>query len=115
MTEEHKQNIVEQSLMAQGDSLYLAGPAARTDLSNRLTWNQRICPTSVRDFAVAQLSKLQQKLNEDNRAYLDRAETLYMDSQDPESNPDPNTDSNFLQMVTNGIREANIRKVVRDK
>ena len=37
MTEEHKQNIVEQTLMAQGDSLYLAGPAARRDLSNRLT------------------------------------------------------------------------------
>ena len=37
MTDEHKQNIVEQSLMAQGDSLYLAGSAARRDFSNQLT------------------------------------------------------------------------------
>ena len=92
-------------------------PHFQTMSSNEIfeAWNQRIFPTSVRDIAVAQLSKLQQKLNEDNTAYLDRAETLYMDSQDPESNPDPNTDSNFIQMVTNGIKDANIRKVVRDK
>ena len=37
MSEEHKQNIVDQTILAQGDSLYLAGPAARKDLSNQLT------------------------------------------------------------------------------
>ena len=79
------------------------------------SWNQRICPTSVRDIAVSQLSKLQQQLNEENRAYLDRAESLYMDSQDPSTDPDPNTDSNFIQIVTNGIKDANIRRIVRDK
>ena len=37
MTEEHKAAIVDQTLLAQGDSLYMAGTAARRDLSNRLT------------------------------------------------------------------------------
>ena len=78
-------------------------------------WNQRICPTSVRDIAVSQLSKLQQLLNEENRMYLDRAESLYMDSQDPSTDPNPNNDSNFIQLVTNGIKDANIRRVVLDK
>ena len=79
------------------------------------TWNQRICLTSVRDIAVSQLSKLQQKLNEENRVYLDRAESLYMDSQDPNTDLDPNNDANFIQLVTNGIRDANIPRVVHDK
>ena len=70
---------------------------------------------SVRDIAVSQLSKLQQQLNEENRVYLDRAESLYMDSQDPNSDPNPNTDSNFIQIVINGIKDANIRRIVRDK
>ena len=78
-------------------------------------WYQRICPTSVRDIAIAQMSKLQQQLNEDNRTYLDRAEQLYMDSQDPSTDPNPNTDSSFIQVVTNGIKDANIRRIVRDK
>ena len=67
------------------------------------TWNQRICLTSVRDIAVSQLSKLQQKLNEENRVYLDRAESLYMDSQDPNTDLDPNNDANFIQLVTNFV------------
>ena len=78
-------------------------------------WSERICPTSVRDVAVSQLSKLQQKMSEENSAYLNRAENLYIDSQDPESNPDPNTDTNFIQLVTNGIRDFTIRRLVRDK
>ena len=78
-------------------------------------WSERICPTSVRDVAVSQLSKLQQKMSEENSAYLNRAENLYIDSQDPESNPDPNTDTNFIQLVTNGIKDFTIRRLVRDK
>jgi len=78
-------------------------------------WAERICPTSVRDVAISQLSKLQQKMSEENSAYLNRAENLYIDSQDPESNPDPNTDTNFIQLVTNGIRDFTIRRLVRDK
>ena len=78
-------------------------------------WAERICPTSVRDVAISQLSKLQQKMSEENSAYLNRAENLYIDSQDPESNPDPNTDTNFIQLVTNGIKDFTIRRLVRDK
>ena len=78
-------------------------------------WSERICPTSVRDVAISQLSKLQQKMSEENSAYLNRAENLYIDSQDPESNPDPNTDTNFIQLVTNGIKDFTIRRLVRDK
>ena len=47
--------------------------------------------------------------------YLDRAESLYMESQDPSTDPNANNDSNFIQLVTNGIKDANIRRVVRDK
>ena len=54
-------------------------------------------------------------MSEDNSTYLNRAENLYMDSQDPESNPDPNTDANFIQLVTNGIKDFTIRRLVRDK
>ena len=59
-------------------------------------WHRRICQSSVRDIAVAALSRLEQKMNEDNQAYLERAETLYIDAQAPESDPDPNTDANFI-------------------
>merc|ERR1711994_1063811 len=38
-----------------------------------------------------------------------------MDSQDPSTDPNPNTDSSFIQVVTNGIKDANIRRIVRDK
>ena len=37
MTEEHQANMTDQTVLAQGDSLYLAGPAARRELSNQLT------------------------------------------------------------------------------
>ena len=44
-------------------------------------WHRRICPSSVRDIAVAELSRLEQGMNEDNRAYLERAENIYIDAQ----------------------------------
>ena len=78
-------------------------------------WHRRICPGSVRDIAVAALSRLEQKLNKDNRAYLERAETLYMNSQSASSDSDPNTDAHFIQLVTNGIKDSNIRSVVHAK
>ena len=37
MDEELRTNIVNETVLARGDSLYTAGPAARQDLSNRLT------------------------------------------------------------------------------
>ena len=78
-------------------------------------WHRRICPGSVRDIAVAALSRLEQKLNEDKRAYLEKAETFYMDSQAVDSDSDPDTDANFIQLVTNGIKDSNIRSVVHAK
>ena len=92
-------------------------PHYKTMTTNEIfqAWSERICPTSVRDVAVSQLSQLRQKMSEENSAYLNRAENLYIDSQDPESNPDPNSDTNFIQLVTNGIKDFTIRRLVRDK
>ena len=37
MSEEHQANMTDQTVLSQGDSLYLAGPAARQEVSHRLT------------------------------------------------------------------------------
>ena len=38
-----------------------------------------------------------------------------MDAQSAETNPDPNKDANFIQIVTNGIRDSTMRSKVREK
>ena len=56
MTEEHKANVVNETLLAQTDSLYVAGPVARQDLSGRLTAaNKDIDLTAIDVFTQAPL------------------------------------------------------------
>ena len=54
MSEELRTNIVSETVLARGDSLYMVGPAARQDLSNRLTAaNKDIDLTAVDVFCQA--------------------------------------------------------------
>ena len=99
------------------DDLLRSFPEYQTMAADQIlnAWHRRICPSSVRDIAVAELSRLEQSMNEGNQNYLERAKTIYIDAQPIGSTPNPNTDANFIQIVVNGIKNSNLCSVVQSK
>ena len=76
-------------------------------------WHRQICPSSVRQLAIMELSKLEPCMKESDRDYLKRAESTYIVAQALDSKSDPNNEANFVTQVVNGIKDSRIRSIVR--